>query len=93
MFCESRSLDVVDGEIPITHECDQIVRVAITFDYLQDPSCGLVVSGARRFDVDGVMDLKSPGLFHGIINLLVDEYEQRVSKPQDFLSGGFERGR
>ena len=93
MFSEFRSLDVVDGEVPITHECDQIIRIAITFDDLHDPSCGLVVSGARLVDVDGVKDLKSPGLLHGIIRLLVDEYKQRVSKPQDFLPGGLERGR
>ena len=84
MFSEFRSLDVVDGEVPITHECDQIIRVAITFDDLPDPSCGLIVSGARRVDVDGVKDLKSPGLFHGIISLLVNEYEQRVSSPDIF---------
>ena len=92
MFRELRSLDVVYGEIPITHERDQIIRVTITLDYLKDPSCGLIVSGARRIDEDGVEDLKSPGSFHGIIGFLVDEDEQRVSESQDFLSGRFERG-
>ena len=33
MFCELRSLNVVDREIPITHERDQIIRVTITFNY------------------------------------------------------------
>ena len=62
----------------------------MVFDYPKDSDGGLIIRCSALLDEDGVQNIEPSDRCCRIIGLGIDEYQQRVAEPVNFLAGRFE---
>jgi len=85
--------DLVDWKHPLLQEGQKIVLVSLIVKNLANPGGGLEVGRVVLFHKDHVLNIKMPRLACRVVSLIIDEDQNRVAEPEDFLPGRLIRAR
>ncbi len=82
---ESVSSNLIKWEVPFDKESDDVITIALPFEYVEDSSGGLIVSCSKRINKDSMEEIHARGFRLVIVSLFINKHEKMITKPINLL--------